>query len=475
MSSDFGFEVPQGDPGALEAAAGSWRQLGTALDLQGQAVAAGGQVALVAGAWEGSAANSFAGSAERLVDAHAANVGACAGAAAALSELSRALEQAQQTTRQALADCEQYSGQVTTQQTAADQAGTAAQHARDAAAAAVHPSAAAALNREAGMQEQQQATAQHAATQAQNQLNAARTRGQQAVTAYEGDARAVVGRLHGAAGELRPVPELGHGWADPVVTWAGHANDFAGAAAVGLVKGYDKAIGLATDKLEHEITDTLGDSAARQSIMAGEPLAGFDDNAPDPLFGQLEQLRDMSQSPFSTFVQQGIPEGWLPDTAKTLSEVPFLAWAFTGLDMYMNRNNGLGSEVVEPLGNLALGTGITDAVAPAVASGVATLTGEGGMLAALGTTAVIPGVGEAVITGVVVVGSVVAIDYGVTQAWDHRAAIVHGLDDAWHGVEDAGTWVWNNSLPGELVNHGGTIVHDAGHVIHDLEPWHWSL
>ena len=199
--SAFGFEVPQGDPGALEQAAASWRNLGVALDGQGEAISAGAQVALGAGGWTGAAAGAFTDSSTRLIGAFRSDVAACGQAATALSSLGHALQEAQQVARQALADCERSQTEMINQQLSADQAGVQAQNAQHAADTAVHPAAKAAAVQAASTAQQAQGTAQAAAGRAENALSAAQARGQQAVSTYE-TAQTLSGQLRAAAGDV---------------------------------------------------------------------------------------------------------------------------------------------------------------------------------------------------------------------------------------------------------------------------------
>ncbi len=459
--SGFGFQIPQGDPGALDAAAGSWRALGLALGQEGEAIGAAAQVALGAGGWQGPASGAFAGSAERLITAFGDNGQACGLAASALTALARALEQAQQTARQALAECERAQTEASTQQGAADQAGQGAQAAQQAAAGAVHPTVVAALQREATAAEQQQRTAQGAADRARGDLASAQTRGQTAVATYEHEAAAVVGRLHAAAAELRPAQDVGEGWADPIITWMGHANDFAGAGATGLIKGYDSAIGLAMKRLEPEIDAYRGDGAVVAGVLWGDPNAGAYDGPAEPSFDLAANSYRLAENPVTKFLHSS---PFSEDSV--LGKVPGLAYGLTAADMIMNWHKGVGEAVVTPVGNLAVGTAITETTAPLIASGVTTaaasLAAGDGAIAALAGTALVPGVGEVVAVGVVAVAGTWAVDKGVSWVWDHGGSHVAG--EAWDGIKDAGSWVSHESAP---------AVKTAKHVIHDLEPWHW--
>jgi hypothetical protein len=475
--SAFGFDVPQGSPGGLDAAASAWRGLGVQLVAQGEAVTSASQTVVGTGGWQGPASAAFVGSAERLISTFGTTAEACGHAATALTSLSSALQHAQSVTRQALADCDAAQGQVTTQSQAADQAGQAAQAAQQSAAAAVHPTTAAAYNRQATTAQQQQSAAQGAAERAQGDLTAAQTRGQQAVQTYQHAAQAAVRQLTAAAEEMKPAEEKG--WADGVVNWLGHANDFGGAGSVALAKGAETSLGIAGRKLVTETEGVLDDPAAITAIMNGKPYPySFDATSePDPAWNFAEDTGALAGNPVSKVLTSGLPE----DTFGALGKVPYLGFGLTGLDMFMNRNDGVGKAVIEPLGNLAVGTTITEGassvIAPVITSTAEGLAAGDGLAATLAGTAVIPGVGEVVIVGAVAVVGTYAVDKGVTYLWDHRAGIEHGLDTAGNyalgkldslknGVVSVGSGALN------AVEHP---VSTAQHVAHDLEPWHWSL
>jgi hypothetical protein len=206
--TSFGFEVPQGDPGAVAAAADSLAGLGVALEAQSRALAGGAHAALGAHAWEGLAADAFAGYASHVVSACTLNESTCGDTAAALRSFAGQLAHAQSVTRQALADCEQYQGELGSQLRLADTAGDAARTASQVAAAAPHPAVAAEYQRQALQAANEQATAQGAANAAQSHLEDAQRRGQLAFEVYQIEAAALDARLESAAGTLRPAPSL---------------------------------------------------------------------------------------------------------------------------------------------------------------------------------------------------------------------------------------------------------------------------
>jgi hypothetical protein len=437
-----------------------------------------------AGGWQGPASAAFVGSSERLIKAFTADADACGRASAALTRLSEALLHAQQIARQALADCGTAQAAVNTHQQAADDAAKAAQAADEQAATAVHPPAVAAAQQQAVQARQQQTTASTAASLASGDLMAAQSRGQTAVTAYEQEARAVATALGAAAAELQGAQEVGEGWAKPVLEWLGHVNDFSGAGAVGLIKGYDSALAVAGAKLASETESVLGDPAAVSSILAGQPPAAFD-GAKDPVWDLTENAGTAAGNPITRALTAGPSE----DNFGMLGKVPYLAYGLTALDMYQERNEGVGKAVVEPLGNLAVSTGIAEGtsavVAPAIAEGAATLAAGDGALAVVAGTAFVPGVGEVVIVGAVAVLGTYAVDKGVQYLWDHRAAIGQGLETAGtatvHGLETAGTaTVHGLETAGSATVHGletagSTIAHTTSTVVHDAEPWNWHL
>jgi hypothetical protein len=277
---------------------------------------------------------------------------------------------------------------------------------------------------------------------------------------YEHEAQTIAGQLTAAAGELEGGEQVESGWAEPIISWVGHANDFGAAGAVGLIKGYDSALAIAGGKLAGEAQTVLNDPQAVQSILGGKALPGFD-GTEDPTWDVTQNAGRLANSPLTKALTAGPSE----ERFGVLGKVPYLAYGLTALDMYENRNEGIGKSVVEPLGNLAVSTGLTEGtsavVAPAIAEGAATLAAGDGALAALAGTAFVPGVGEVVIVGAVAVLGTYAIDKGTEWVWDHRAEIGHALETAGtatvHGLDRAGS----------------TVAHGVSHAVHDAEPWNW--
>jgi hypothetical protein len=202
----FGFEIPQGDPHAIDAAATGVRRLGAAFGEQTRALQVAAQVAIDAdGGWRGSASAAFAEYASHITGALSANSGVCERAASALGQLSQALAHAQAVTKQALSDCEKYHGEYQTQSGNAQTAAQTHQTAVENAAAAPDPISRSSYNQQATTAHIDQVNAQNAANTAATDLAAAQKRGHDAYEAYMQDATQLAGRIESAAGELRSV------------------------------------------------------------------------------------------------------------------------------------------------------------------------------------------------------------------------------------------------------------------------------
>jgi hypothetical protein len=225
----YGFDIPQGNPHGIAAAANRLRSLGAAFAEQGKAVTAAARVALDGGGWGGAAANAYANYSGHVAGICSSNASACATAASVLVSFAEELVHAQAVTRQALADCEHSQSELGRQQGLANQAGQAAQTASLNAAYAAHPAATAEFHREAHQAQQEQASAQAAAAAAESELEAAKRRGRQASDTYHHEAQAVTGRLNAVGGELRSAPTLSGGAPSPITP---SQHDLALAASV---------------------------------------------------------------------------------------------------------------------------------------------------------------------------------------------------------------------------------------------------
>lgn len=248
-ASAFGFEIPLGDPGGIESAAGATQRLGRGFEDQARTLGVGARVATGAdgGGWEGSASGAFAAYVGHLNSALSANVQACESAAASLTALAQALTHAQAVTRQALADCERAHGEMQTQQGLADGYGRQATAANAQAAAAVHPAVASQYLHQANTLAGQQGGAQRLANAAANELSAAQTRGRTAYEAYVHEATALSRRLASAAGALRNAPSLPGGSAPIPITST--ATDISLAAGIARQIAAGKLTGPAVNAL----------------------------------------------------------------------------------------------------------------------------------------------------------------------------------------------------------------------------------
>jgi hypothetical protein len=215
----FGFNIPLGDPGAIEAAAKTMRTMGDGFHNQARSIKAAAGVAVSGdGGWKGSASAAFADFAGHLMNVLTGNGTACHSAATAISQLGQALSHAQTVTKQALSDCEKFSTEVTTQQGLANDAATAETTANQNAANATHPATVQAYNHQASVAHSDKVTAQNAVTTAQGNLKAAEKRGHDADQTYQQEAAKLSATIGSAASELRSPPNAGKAAPVPVTS-----------------------------------------------------------------------------------------------------------------------------------------------------------------------------------------------------------------------------------------------------------------
>jgi uncharacterized protein YukE len=213
-ATSFGFEIPQGDPGEIAAAASQMRGQATAFHLAASNVSSGTQVALAS--WQGAAEAAFGECAGRIVAALRTNADAFDRGAQAMSRLGEALRTAQEICRRAASECETEHKIMTTAQ------GQATQHGQDAttyeaqAALATHPAAQNQLNNLASAARGQQQAAQRTANDASGRLSGWQTRGQQAARDYETQATQLASQISGAADEVKTVPAAPGGAPVPI-------------------------------------------------------------------------------------------------------------------------------------------------------------------------------------------------------------------------------------------------------------------
>jgi hypothetical protein len=237
----YGFNIPQGDPGAIEAAGGAIGRVGTAFEQQGRSLNSAAKVAVDAdGGWTGTASGAYSTASSHIVSALSANATACSHGATALQKLSTALSHAQSLTRKALTDCEAAHKEIVTQQGIATRASQAADGATTSAANAVHPSTVTAFQHQATVFRQEAGDAQTRIGDAQTALEHAETRGKHAYETYTHEAQALRGRIQAAAGQLRTIPSVGGRAPIPITSSPGDVSLAAGLAsqlAAGKLKG----------------------------------------------------------------------------------------------------------------------------------------------------------------------------------------------------------------------------------------------
>jgi len=202
----YGFEVPQGDPGAIESAAQGVKRIGGAFAEQATSLGVAAQVAVGAdGGWHGAASGAFAEYVGRFARTLRANAEVCDGAAGALAQLSRALSHAQAVTRQALADCDTYNDAHTKALGDVQTATVAHQTAVQNEQTATDPLSKTAYGVQASQTHTDLVNAQSAVHTAETNLTDAKSRGVTAFNTYMQEASALAGRVNHASAELHTV------------------------------------------------------------------------------------------------------------------------------------------------------------------------------------------------------------------------------------------------------------------------------
>jgi hypothetical protein len=215
----FGFNIPLGDPAAIDSAATDMQTMGDGFHDQARSIRVAASVAVEGdGGWKGSASAAFADFASHLINVMNGNATACHSAAKAISQLGHALSHAQKVTQQALGDCEKFSTEVTTQQGLANDAATAEQNANQNAANATHPSVIQTYSHQASVAHDDKVTAQNAVTTAQGNLKDAEKRGHDAEQTYQQEAAKLSTAIGNAASELRSPPDAGKAAPVPVTS-----------------------------------------------------------------------------------------------------------------------------------------------------------------------------------------------------------------------------------------------------------------
>jgi hypothetical protein len=255
-ATEFGFSIPQGDPGEIERAAGACLSRSFALSMQSQNIATATRAA-VAG-WEGGAQAAFAGYAGHVAKVIGANADAFGDAGAAMTALSRDLEHAQRVTRQAAKECAGYQNDLTTAQGQATQSASHAQTLRTQAAAAVHPQTVVDLNHQAGIAQAAADAATKAADKANGQLQIWQGKGKDADTTYAHQAQESARKIQASSGRIQTVGSLPGGAPVPVTVTPG---DVALASSMlGVAGGLPSA------------AEAMGDPEQLNRLAGGRPI-----------------------------------------------------------------------------------------------------------------------------------------------------------------------------------------------------------
>lgn len=435
---EFGFEVPDGDPDAIDQAATCFQALAASLRLQRRLITLTATSTVEAGEWKGHAARRFADRAGHLGSVFESNATACEDATHALRALSRALSDAQRETTRALSACQTAFASQQNEQRIAYDAADQATTARRQAGTATHPSDVARYNAAADQADRQCSSAQTAAARAGDELTTAQRQGQHAVETYRHLAAHAATGLHQAEADFKPAPD----GADSVLRSI--ASAVAPILAIGKFASerMSDVVDSADDILETQITNvseaTMRQIDAYLAHIASDQSGSLDDSIVGSA-GKLDadasisagDLDDMIStqkfldSPFAKVLSKGLTD----DGA--LSDVPVVGAVFATADAGVGLASG-----ENPV--KAIGEPVT-----ALAAGVVAGEETTALLAAAGVTAPIPVVGEVVLTGL---AAGIAVDY----VWNHSTQIEHFFA---HNISHA--------------------VADGKRVVHDLEPWNW--
>jgi uncharacterized protein YukE len=248
-ATSFGFEIPQGDPDEIAAAASQMRGQATAFHLAASNVSSGTQVALAD--WQGAAEAAFGECAGRIVAALRANADALDRGAGAMSRLGEVLSTAQRLCRQAASECETEQRAMITAQGQATQHGQDASTYEQQAANATHPAEQTHLNNLATAARGEQQAAQRTANDASGRLSDWQARGQKAARDYETQATQLATQISDAADEVRTVPEPAGGAPVPITVTRADSQ-LAMALALAVSRGDEEACENPADAVSRE-------------------------------------------------------------------------------------------------------------------------------------------------------------------------------------------------------------------------------
>jgi hypothetical protein len=228
---------------------------------------------------------------------------------------------------------------------------------------------------------------------------------------------------------------------------AGHANDFGGAGAGVVIESFEGAVKRANKAWADFIDSVVGPEDLLKKLDGDDPtLSRVGQNTVRAL-----SLSDLADNPFVKGLTKGLPKRF-----GVLAKVPFLGYAFTAFDLADSFIDGKGvGGYVEPVANLAMGT--------AAAEGMSTVLASQSL-------DFIPGVGEVIISGTVVVGVVYGADKLGKYLWHSRKDIAHLAEKAASDL-----YTYGNDANNALSSAEGTVRHLISSGVHAVEPWHWHI
>jgi uncharacterized protein YukE len=457
--TEFGFEIPLGSSGELDAAARACSQWARSLSDRASNVKQGAQQAQ--SVWEGPARSAFSGYASHLISVFTATSEAVGRAGSALTAFAAELDSAQRVTNQAYDACQQAQGEYDTQSDAATTHAGRVQSLTTQLAGAVTPVQSAELNRQLTAAQSDQQTAESAAGRAQTALTAAQRHGQQAWNQYLQQAQSTTGTLQGLDGQLQKVQALPKGQS------VGAKSTAAAAAGSGFWSAFDAAAGSDVTGGAIGLAQAIADRYRKTSLVlpvterANKDLErwneAFQDDSDDFVLrpGSLwvgkgstgdplrDEVRSGTQGPDWTTPGEGqlIPnpddlEGAMPTWAKGASTGLFVLGA--GLTLYSagqgewayDEKNHPNWSTTEKVADTAQTTVVVGGSSVAVAYVSAETVGEVGLEGGLAIgTAICPGVGT-------VVGGIAGSEVGKT--------VGQGFESAGHWAAHEASHIWDS-------------------------------
>lgn len=460
----FGFEVPQGTPGNIEAASRGCATWGAALGARASAVRSGAKAAC--SGWNGSAETGFVASAAQVISVYESLGLTVDDAGRALATFARELDTAQQITKQALQECETLSQQVSTSQQEAATHGLRVQALNTQVASAVHPAQVAELSRQLTTAQDQQTAAEHAANQAQGQLEAAQQRGIRAWTDYQQQAQASAQVLQGLNAQIHKAERMpgtasSPGTAGPGIFWPtlnGVIGSSGGDAAIGFAEGLasryrDSDLVLPiTQGAEEGLEDMAGKVTGDGDLFTQLPGGIWvpRGSSADPLIGEIQGLTtgEGFNTPGKPFMVanaddlEGAAPGWASTAGKTLGVAGVgITLYSTGADQWeYDSTHHPGWSTTHKVIDSAQATVVVGGSTAVVAWGGAEIGAETGAEAGAAIGTAVPVVGT-VAGGVI--GGVVGGVAGGLAGGEVGKDIGHGFEDAGSGIAHAASDAWN--------------------------------